>query len=142
MRIEHVKINLEKRKSITGLGYALGMPASNEQISCAESKLKVKFPEQVKLFYKMYNGITIDNPHLVVYPLENLVIDNNSIIHFARINHTCELGLDAAKMNEANQWNIITISDGFLITLTFASFWSNKIWAWIDNQRAIWCDEP
>jgi hypothetical protein len=40
----------------------------------------------------------------------------------------------------SNQWDIVA-SNGYRITFTMASFWTTKIWAWVEKRRAIWQDE-
>ncbi len=137
MNIEHLKGNFEKRKRKSGLIYTLGMPAMDEQIWAAENRLSLDFHEQFKMFYRYYNGLTVKEPQLEIYPLERLVKEGN-FMYFAMIDHRHQLCFECEQLNTASQWNIIHRDDNFVITLTFSSFWSNKIWAWIDKRRAIW----
>lgn len=137
MHIEHLKSNFEKRKRNTGLIYELGIPSSEKQIKHTEKRLSVVFYDQLKLFYRHYNGLIVRNPHLEIYPLEGLVKDHE-FIYFAMINSKHKLCFDCKGLNAAGQWDIINSRDSYIVTLTFASFWSNKIWAWIDKKRAIW----
>lgn len=134
MNIEHLRGNFGKRKNLT---YELGEPASQAQLQKAENKLKIIFPNQLRLFYTHYNGLKVEEPSLEILQVENLTKQNN-VIHFCNINNHVKLCFDCEKINQAGQWNIVTCEDSFVITLTFSSFWSNKIWAWIDKRREIW----
>ena len=48
------------------------------------------------------------------------------------------LGFDTRSRNDADPWDIVTVDTGFLVTLTMASFWSNKVLAWVDSRRPVW----
>ena len=48
------------------------------------------------------------------------------------------LGFDLRRRNDAEQWDILNVDTGFRVTLTMASFWSNKVLAWVDKRRAVW----
>lgn len=140
MIIEHFQTNLLKREKKVGLHFSLGAPASDELIENTESRLRVKFPFQVALFYRNYNGLYIEEPHLKVFELENLhLVDKR--IHFAIVGEGHNLYLDTSRINNADQWDIVVDESDYIVTLTFASFWSNKIFAWVDKQRTIWKEE-
>jgi hypothetical protein len=40
--------------------------------------------------------------------------------------------------NAADQWFIVGLSEGYQITFTMASFWSSKVWGWLERGRRIW----
>ncbi|GBC59936.1 hypothetical protein DENIS_0878 [Desulfonema ishimotonii] len=138
MDIEHIKINLEKRYKKNGLIYSLGNPLSEKELNLAEERLNLILPNQLKIFYKCYNGLKVDKPGLQIFPINDLELNNDKIINFALMDNKHMIAFDTSHLNDANQWNIINPKNNYLITLTFASFWSNKIWAWIDKHRAIW----
>lgn len=138
MNIEHVKKQLEKRAQLLGLVFELGQPASEAEIAEAEIQMQVEFPFQLRLFYTHYNGLRVLTPPLVVYQLKDLHIDLNRRIPFAVLDSVYELAFDTKFINAAGQWDIICINTDYVVTVTFASFWSNKIWGWIDKQRQIW----
>ncbi len=137
MNLIHLSGNFDKRARKYGLQYQLGMPAIQEQIAQAEQNLSVTFSDQIRMFYSTCNGLVVQEPHLEIFSLEHLIKEEH-MLHFAVINRNHQLCFDCSHLNEANQWNIIHYHDGYIITFTFASFWSNKIWAWIDKKREIW----
>ena len=119
--------------------YKLGKPASGEQLDISEKNLQVVFPQQFRLFYTHFNGLVVRVPFLEILGLDCLT-KNLNLIHFANIDRGNRICFDCSKLNAAKQWNIVNCQDGFIITLTLASFWSNKIWAWIDKKREIWME--
>ncbi len=140
LRIEYLKGNFEKRKKKNGLVYELNPPATEEQIMSKEKELSVIFPDQFKMFYHCHNGLTVKDPPLEIFPIETLTKENGAI-HFSNMNHNIKICFDCTGLNDAEQWNILNCKDRYVITLTFASFWSNKIWAWIDKKREVWKQE-
>ncbi len=79
------------------------------------------------------------NPEFKIYSLTELCINiEDSLIAFAEINSEIKIAFDFSKLNEANQWDIVNLNNKYLITKTISSFWSNKIWKWIDQQDKIW----
>jgi cell wall assembly regulator SMI1 len=121
------------------LNYSLADPASDDDILRAEQRLGVLFPTQIKLFYRRFNGLCVDEPQLEVFPVERLEFASPKRLHFATVDNVHRLFFDVSHNNAAGQWNILTDAD-YLVTLTMASFWSNKIWAWVERRREIWHD--
>jgi hypothetical protein len=138
MNTEHFIHNLKKRGN---LQVEIGLPATSDQITEVEKKIGVKFPEQVKWFFQACNGLRVIEPAISVKPLSDLKIGQNSTIEFAVFDNQHILSFDAARINEAGQWSIVNSETGFVVTKTMASFWSNKIFAWLDNRRTIWTVE-
>ncbi len=141
MELKYLKQNLEKSKKKNGITYLLGKPVSKEEIESLEYRIKIHFPNQVKLFFMTHNGLKIQNPDLEIFPINELVCVTKKRIKFCKIDNIHEIGFDISKLNSAGQWNILNLSTNFVITLTMASFWSNKIWAWVNNRREIWKKE-
>lgn len=139
MHLNHLEKNFQKREK-RGLIYKLNTPASGIVIEDAEDRMGVKFPDQVKMFYENCNGLNVENPALSIFAAESLETENG-LIHFSIIDKKHKISFDTRTINDAGQWNIINENTGYLITLTLASFWSNKIWAWIDKQRTVWQKE-
>ena len=137
MHLGHIPKQFQKLSERHGLDYFLAGAASAEDIRRAEGRLGVSLPEQVKLFYRSYNGLWVDDPQLEVLPLERLEMDGPARLHFATLDRGRRLYFDVSHVNAAGQWDIVT-DDGYRVTLTMASFWSNKIWAWVEKRRAIW----
>lgn len=67
------------------------------------------------------------------------IIDNNYLV-FASINNNI-IAVNLSEKNEADEWDIITLNSHFVITKTIGSFFTNKVWAWIDRGRTIWQEE-
>lgn len=137
MIIEHLAINFEKRKNKNSLNFCLGDPAPEDLIKAKENELDVSLPDQIKMFYTNYNGLKVENPHIEILSIEKLSKKGSKIL-FCYINKSMSLCFETKKINQARQWDIVNCVDNYLITLTFSSFWSNKIWAWIDKQTKIW----
>jgi hypothetical protein len=140
MHLDHIAKHLEKRSQAHGLVYILGAPASEIAVADAEQRLITTFPKQVVDFYGAYNGLSVEKPQIEILPIERVEYLNGNptyLLHFASVDHVHKVCFDTSHINEAGQWDIVTTS-GYRITFTMASFWSNKLWAWIDKQRAIW----
>ena len=136
MNLNDFKINLDKLSS----GYEIGGPASEVDFALHESRLGILLPEQVKQFYRFANGIKVSMPRMEVYPLSE--IENiGGHLFFCKFAGIHELAFDASELNAANQWNIVNANTGYLVTLTMASFWSNKVWVWLRQRREIWAPE-
>ena len=140
MHLEHFRARFEKLSKERDFIYFLAEKAIEQEVAEIESKLKISFPAQVKLFYESFNGLKVNFPKLEIFPVENLKFLSKNRLNFAVIDENHRLFFDTSYYNEANQWNIVA-DDDFLVTLTMASFWSNKIWAWIEKERKIWKEE-
>jgi hypothetical protein len=141
MNINHFILNIEKRSNKNGLRIQVGKPAIESAIKAFEERNGIKIPQQVKWFYQKCNGLNVEDPALNIKPIENLNKDEADKIIFAIFREKHRICFDISKNNAASQWNILNYDTGFLITLTMASFWTNKIFAWLDNQRTIWKEE-
>lgn len=137
MRLEQLPSRFNALSQSRELKYSLAGPASAAEIARVEQKLGLSFPEQVELFYRSYNGLRVEEPHLEVLPVERLSLSMPNRLHFATLNGSEHLSFDVSRANEAEQWDIVA-ADGFRVTLTMASFWSNRMWSWIEKKRAIW----
>jgi hypothetical protein len=129
--------NLQQNRE---LKYFLPGPASDEEVARGEQKLGLSFPAPVALFYRSYNGLRVEEPHLEVLPVERLSLSMPNRLHFATVDGSKHLYFDVSRINEAEQWDIVT-ADGFRVTLTMASFWPNRMWSWIEKKRPIWKPE-
>jgi cell wall assembly regulator SMI1 len=142
VQLEGVAKHLQKRESQRGLRYVLGLPVAPEAIAEAEARLGVALPAQVARFYRHYDGLRIDDPPPDVLPLAQLALVAPRRLHFATVNGHHVLCFNTAALNAAGQWDIVTQASGYRITLTMASCWSNKLWAWLDKGRPIWRPQP
>ena len=137
MQIEHFALQFEKLSKLRDLRYSLGKPTLEVDASQAEEKLGVSFPAQVSLFYRHLNGLHVEEPPLEILPIEQLNFVFPNRLHFATLDGNRRLYFDTSKINAAEQWNVVA-EDDYCVTLSMASFWSNKIFAWVGRRRAIW----
>jgi hypothetical protein len=114
-------------------------PATFVDISIAEERLHVKFPEQVVNFYQTCNGVRFPCPFLKILSLDEMqFVEGKSLLKFCLLAQGEEICFDTSSVNEAGQWFIKGLTEDYTITLTMASFWSNKVWHWLEKQRPIW----
>lgn len=83
----------------------------------------------------------VEEPPLEVLPVDRLQCDDNGRVLFAAIDETHRLCFESAQSNVAGQWTITNQETGYVVTLTMPSFWSNKVFAWLDRRRTIWEQE-
>ncbi len=139
MLLEQLPSRFSKLSQRRELKYSLAGPASDEEVARGEHKLGLSFPVQVRSFYRSYNGLRVEEPHLEVLPIERLILFPNRL-HFASLNSSEHLYFDVSHINEAEQWDIVA-ADGYRVTLTFASFWSIRMWSLIEKKSPIWQPE-
>ena len=140
MHLEQLPSRFSNLSQNRELKYSLASPASDEEVARGEQKLCLSFPAQVRLFYRSYNGLRVEEPHLEVFPVERLTLFMPNRLHFATINGSEHLYFDVSRINEAEQWDIVA-ADDYRVTLTMASFWSTRMWSWIEKKRPIWQPE-
>jgi hypothetical protein len=141
MHLENIAGHLEQRAATRGLHYILGLPAAPEARVEAEARLGVALPTQVAQFYQHYDGLRVENPPLELLSLAHLTFVAPHRLHFATVDGQHIVCFETSALNTAGQWNIVTQASNYRITLTMASFWSNKLWAWLDKHRPIWTPE-
>ena len=129
MQIGYFKQRLNTLSLQLGFEYVLGGQASDALISETEHRLSVTFPEQVRTFFFNYNGLRVEDPFLRILALEDLRFPNSDLLQFAFIGEE-KIFFDVSHLNAAGQWDIVNESK-IPITLTMASFWSNKVWRWL-----------
>ncbi|GMU10147.1 SMI1/KNR4 family protein [Corallococcus caeni] len=141
MRIEEFRPALEKAASRTGMEVRFGPGATQEDLDACERRLGVTFPANVRRFYEAHDGLRVEAPSLVIRPLEELVLAPGGRVSFADFDfqHTVAFAVDA--VNAAGEWDLVNAETGFQVTLTMASFWSNKVFAWVIRQRRVWAEE-
>lgn len=138
MTLDQLERNLVERQSTQRLRYELGPPATEQQLRSAEGRLNAQMPRQVRLFYSTYNGPEVALPALAISPIEALVRDNEDLVHFATFDGDHHVYFNVGRENVAEQWDVLGPDRQSRITMTMASFWSNKIWKWIDREGPIW----
>ena len=135
--MEEFETNLKKRQERNGLQFILNPGASPALIREAERNLG-QLPEQIRLFYSHFNGLAVDAPALRIERIEDLRKDKEGRIQFCRLGQDITLSFETTRINEAGQWTIQNHETSYVVTLTMASFWSNKIFGWLDHERHIW----
>lgn len=141
MYLEHVARKFERLQQHRGINSSLGKPASENLISQVENNLGVSFPAKVAAFYKRFNGLLVEDPHMEILPIEQLSFVSPNRLHFATFDHSNRVFFDTSQINDAEQWNIVA-EDGFHITLTMSSLWSAHIWGWVERKRVVWKENP
>ncbi|MFP2897604.1 hypothetical protein [Corallococcus sp. 4LFB] len=140
MRIEEFSRKLERDVSLRDGGLMLGAPVAEDVLLSSERHLGVEFPAGVRLFYRAHNGLSVSTPALEIHPVEKLE-RRGELVRFARFSEGIEVAFRVDVRNEANEWTIVNAETGFVVTLTMASFWSNKVFAWLERGRRIWAPE-
>jgi len=112
---------------------------SKLNIEKTEERLGLKFPVKLWGFYENVNGLITKNPSFEIMSIDKLMI-KDKMIHFATFNNTIEVCFKTDQLNEANEWSIFEKESKFEITKTISSFWSNKIWHWLEKKNKIWAD--
>jgi len=62
-------------------------------------------------------------------------------MHFATFDNNIKIHFDIKTLNNANEWSILNKKSDYEITKTISSFWSNKIWQWLEKEKKIWDDD-
>ena len=94
-------------------------------------------PESVAGFYRRCDGFVIAHPAIELLPLRELWWFGPRLV-FARFDQVEAIAFETTSLNQAGQWNIVHPGTGYLITLTLASFLTNKIFAWVHRGRRVW----
>ena len=94
----------------------------------------------MKKFYSFTNGLKTTNPNFEIIELNKLKKEK-ALVHFATFDNNKKIYFETEKWNNANEWNIIEKETNYELTKTISSFWSNKIWHWIENKKRIWENE-
>lgn len=138
MQIEHFIKRLDKiQQTRTGFKYRLGKPLQLSDIKTIEIKLGVLIPEKIKDFYMVANGLITSNPNFEIIELDLLTVEAG-LIHFATFDTVNQVFFNVAELNSAGEWSIVSKDTNYQITLTISSFWTNKIWHWIEQNHKIW----
>jgi hypothetical protein len=140
MLLDEIPLRFKNLSSHRELRYSLGSPASDSNLADAEQRLGAQFPKPVRSFYQHYNGLHVDDPRLEIFAVAEITSSSHGLLHFATLDGDRDLHFNTSKLNAAEQWAIVT-TDGFCVTLSMASFWSNRMWSWIEKRRPIWQEE-
>jgi hypothetical protein len=141
MQIEHFIRRLERLSALNSIfRYNLGSPLIINDFKRIEKKLNINIPNKIKDFYLIANGLITMNPSLEIIELDKWILDSG-LIHFATFNEAINIYFKTSELNDAQEWTIFNKNDNYDITLTINSFWSNKIWHWLEQKHIIWKDQ-
>lgn len=137
LRVEYLERQLKRRQERLGLEFRLADGAGAQAFVDAQDRLGVGFPVGVSRFYEAHNGLTVVEPELEVFGLDRLVRVGSEVV-FARFDGRHDVAFRVDARNVADEWDIVSVESGVCVTRTMASFWSNKILAWVDARREVW----
>ena len=142
MELKSFKNRLENVKQKNqGFTFTLNDGVNASDIDRLEQQIGRVIPESVKKFWMYSDGLETENPGLKIYSIKDFKITNNSLIHFTTFDKKSKIYFNISELNTAQEWSIVNIEEDYTMTLTMSSFWSNKIWHWLDYQAQIWKDE-
>ena len=138
MHIEDFIRRLDRiSSSDENFSYSVDKNISLDVVKRVEMKLKINIPEKIKLFYLFLNNLKIKNPDFEIIEIENWILENG-FINFAIFDSSGIVSFDTRKRNEAEEWDIVNKTIDYQLTMTISSFWSNKIWKWLEQRKPIW----
>ena len=123
--------NVDKKFS-----YSIDKDISFDIVSKTEMRLQIKIPEKIKLFYLFLNNLKTKNPDFEIIGIEKWVLEDG-FINFAIFDNLRIVSFDTRQLNEAGEWSIVNGIIDYELTKTISSFWSNKIWKWLEWRRPI-----
>ncbi len=149
MRAEELIAGLRNRTTQRGLTCIVAPPAAEADLAALAQRLGVPLPASMLHFYRACDGLQVEDPAVEVWPVARLTVDSARRLPFAVFDQRHVLAFAARARNAADQWDIVAIASGAVVTKTMAGFWSNKLFAWIDKRREVWlptpvppCEEP
>lgn len=100
-------------------------------------------PESMKLFYSKVESVSVYEPEsFEIYPMSDIYNCDERYVVFSKINNSHHIALDLYGYNKiSGEFDIVSLENKFIITKTFSSLITNKVWAWIDRKRIIWEEE-
>ena len=125
------------KSSIDGFDFCLGEKLEFENFSAFEKKNEIIIPSKIKDFMLVANGLKTFNPDFEIIDL-NFWELNDKFIHFATFDKIHNVAFNTNKLNSANEWTILNLTNNYELTVSISSFWSNKIWHWIKQRHEIW----
>lgn len=125
----------------TDFSFTINPGLSDSDIENIQIKIGKQIPNKIKEFYKSINGFKTRNPDFEMFPMEKWINTDSELIHFSKFDNDNKVYFDTKEINQADSWSILNPQNNYVLTLTMSSFWSNKVWHWIENRREIWNDE-
>lgn len=135
--LDHLELRLEKRAAAGTFVIERGVPAAEGAVVMTEQRLGLTLPAQVRDFYRRTNGFAVVTPRFRALGLDALALDGG-LLPFAVFADEHVVAFHTEGLNDACQWDIVVASDRRRLTLTMASFCTNKIWAWLERGRRVW----
>jgi hypothetical protein len=127
--------NVDKKFS-----YSIDTDIRFDIVDSTALRLQINIPEKIKLFYLFLNNLKTRNPDFEIIGIEKWVLENG-FIDFAIFDSLKIVSFDTRQLNEAGEWDIVNRSIDYELTKTISSFWSNKIWKWLEWRRPIWAPD-
>jgi len=100
-------------------------------------------PQSVRLFYSYVHYINIYAPkHFELLSLQQMYCIDHRYIVFSKMDKINLIAFDIGNYNRIDdEFDIVSVHDKYIITKTFSSFITNKVWAWVNRGRVIWKQE-
>ena len=122
-----------------GLVYRLALGAASGVLHEAETRLGVKFPEQVTAFWSAFDRLEVEDPPFKILSVREMKREGELLV-FGICDRSVRIAFDVSATNEAGEWFIVNAETGYRITFTMASLWSAHMWSWIVRHRPFWYD--
>lgn len=141
LSLEEFKKAVENKKAKKKIDYCINNKDLKDS-DVYEKMLAFKPPKMIINFLSELNGLTIILPRYIkILSPDSIKIIDDRYLMFALIQDKIQICFDMKVLNVANEWDVISYTDKYIITQTTSSFLTNKIWAWIDRGREIWKEE-
>ena len=135
----HLATRLEALSS-RGTAVERSGPAAELALVAAERQLDVCFPAPVRDFYRRINGFAIAAPAFRAFGVEELTMQAPGVLPFAVFDGAHIVAFRCDMLNVASQWDLVVLDGGSIMTHSMASFYTNKIWAWLQRGRRVWAE--
>jgi hypothetical protein len=119
--------------------FQIGEEVNSSTFQAIERKLSIAFPAKVQYFLSLLNGLRTTNPDFEILVIDDLKVEQD-LVQFAIFDNKIPICFKVDENNNAGEWTIVEGETQFEITQTISSFWSNKIWHWLEKRHKIWAD--
>ncbi len=109
-------------------------------VTLEPTDINIGIPTTILSFYGHVHSLKIFSPRSFEIFSMSEITWRGPFVSFSKINSN-SIGFDCRKINSAGEWDIVNLDTKFVITKTLASYLTNKMWAWINRGRLVWCQE-